>query len=114
MAAVACQQRQDQSRHLDAQNRKVERERLHLQDFEEEQGLVARLIHRLRASDPGRHYALLQAARKGVSAGGPRRLRHTLPPIAFAALDIVRRLPTAAASGEPSQKEVRTEVPSRC
>ena len=77
------------------------------QDFEEEQGLVARLIHRLRSDDPGQHYALLQAARKRLSAGGAQRLRHTLPPIAFAALDIVRRLAAAgAASGEPSQKEV--------
>ena len=77
------------------------------QDFEEEQGLVARLIHRLRSDDPGQHYALLQAARKRLSAGGARRLRHTLPPIAFAALDIVRRLAAAGpASREPSQKEV--------
>ena len=69
---------------------------------------MARLIHRLRSDDPGQHYALLQAARKRLSAGGARRLRHTLPPIAFAALDIVRRLAAAGSvAGEPSQKEVR-------
>lgn len=69
---------------------------------------MARLIHRLRSDDPGQHFALLQAARRRLSAGGARRLRHTLPPIAFAALDIVRRLAAAGpASGEPSQKEVR-------
>ena len=75
---------------------------------------MARLIHRLRSDDPGQHYALLQAARKRLSAGGARRLRHTLPPIAFAALDVVRRLAAAGpAAREPSQKEVRWPLWSR-
>ncbi|EIE25972.1 vacuolar protein sorting-associated protein 35, partial [Coccomyxa subellipsoidea C-169] len=78
------------------------------EDFEDEQGLVARLIHRLRASDPAQHYALLQTARERFSAGGARRLRHTLPPIAFAALGIVARLAAAddAKATGPSPKEV--------
>lgn len=80
-----------------------------VQDFEDEQGLVARLIHRLRASDPAQHYALLQTARERFSAGGARRLRHTLPPIAFAALGIVARLAAAddAKARPPSAKEVK-------
>jgi hypothetical protein len=86
-----------------------------VQDFEDEQALVARLIHRLRANDPAQHYALLQTARERFSAGGARRLRHTLPPIAFAALGIVGRLAAAAPGAEacapgalfrPSPKEV--------
>lgn len=79
-----------------------------VQDFEDEQGLVARLIHRLRAADPAQHYALLQKARARFSVGGARRLRHTLPPIAFAALGIVRRLNVAPYpdTAELSPKEV--------
>jgi vacuolar protein sorting-associated protein 35 len=77
---------------------------MHAQDFAEEQGLVARLIHRLCSADPGQHYALLQAVRARLAASGPARLRHTLPPIAFAALDIVRRLGERAR--EPSQEQV--------
>ncbi|BDA44236.1 probable vacuolar protein sorting-associated protein 35 [Coccomyxa sp. Obi] len=78
------------------------------EDFEDEQGLVARLIHRLSAVNPAQHYALLQTARERFSAGGARRLRHTLPPIAFAALGIVHRLAAAphADAPEPSPKEV--------
>ena len=88
------------------------------QAFEEEQGLVARLIHRLKSSNPGQHFALLQAARNRFSAGGPRRLKHTLPPIAFSALNVVRRLCAQAGPKEavetaaPSPKEVRSSITS--
>jgi len=87
-----------------------------VQDFEDEQGLVARLIHRLRAADPAQHYALLQTARNRFSVGGARRLRHTLPPIAFAALGIVRRLGAApnADTAEPSPKEVILSLLTVC
>lgn len=82
----------------------------------EEQGLVARLIHRLKSAHPGQHFALLQAARNRFSAGGARRLKHTLPPIAFSALHVVRHLclqagaPDAAAAA-PSPKEVSIILP---
>ena len=73
---------------------------------------MARLIHRLRATDPGQHYALLRTARTRLAASGARRLRHTLPPIAFTALDIVRRLGEGEeAPAEPSQKEVAPSIP---
>lgn len=89
---------------------------LHVQDFEDEQGLVARLIHRLSAVNPAQHYALLQTARERFSAGGARRLRHTLPPIAFAALSIVHRLAGApdAEAPEPSPEEVSLSQMALC
>ncbi|CAL5218743.1 g459 [Coccomyxa viridis] len=75
------------------------------EDFQEEQDLVARLIHRLRSPDPGQQFAVLRTAWERLSVGGPRRLRHTIPPIAFAALHIARK-EAATGSGQPSAQEV--------
>lgn len=69
------------------------------QDFEEEQGAVARLIHRLRSPRPARHFAVLKAARARLGAGGARRLRFVLPPIAFAALGLVAQLSGRGGAG---------------
>ena len=76
-----------------------------VQDFQEEQDLVARLMHRLRSSDPAQHFAMLYTAWERLSVGGVRRLRHTIPPIAFAALHIARQK-AEAGSGQPSAQEV--------
>lgn len=84
-----------------------------VQDFEEEQDLVARIIHRMRSSDTAQHFAMLCTAWERLSVGGPRRLRHTIPPIAFAALHIARRK-AAAGDGEPSAQEVFSNTPLRC
>ena len=82
-----------------------------MQDFQEEQDLVARLIHRLRSPDPGQQFAVLRTAWERLSVGGPRRLRHTIPPIAFAALHIARK-EAATGSGQPSAQEVRSSISS--
>ena len=50
-----------------------------MQDFVEEQNLVARLIHQLVVPDFDEQFAIYVAARKCFSEGGPRRLAHTLP-----------------------------------
>ena len=76
-----------------------------LQDFQEEQDLVARLVHRLRSPDPAQRFAMLRTAWERLSVGGPHRLRHTIPPIAFAALHIARQK-AAAGSGQPTAQEV--------
>ena len=76
-----------------------------VQDFQEEQDLVARLMHRLRSSDPAQHFAMLYTAWERLSVGGVNRLRHTIPPIAFAALHIARQK-AVAGSGQPSAQEV--------
>ena len=67
-------------------------------DFEEEQSLVARCVHAFAAagSTPAdaaaEQYRMLLAARRAFGTGGPRRLRHTLPPLVFAAIALARVL----------------------
>lgn len=60
--------------------------------MESEQSLVARLLHSLWAQDRDMHFAILEAARTHLLKGGPRRLRHTLPALGFATLQLVRRV----------------------
>ena len=62
------------------------------EDFEEEQNLVARLVHATRSDDGDTQYRLLVASRKHFGQGGPRRLRHTLPPLAHEAMRLGRSL----------------------
>ncbi|KAG1664616.1 hypothetical protein FOA52_004491 [Chlamydomonas sp. UWO 241] len=71
-------------------------------DMEREQVLVARLLHSLHSPDPAAHFALLETARSELMAGGPRRVRHTLPALAFAGLALVRRLAKDPASALPA------------
>ena len=61
-------------------------EELDDEDFEEEQCLVARLVHHLHADIVDEQYKILVAARKHFGTGGPRRLKYTLPPLVFCAL----------------------------
>ena len=68
------------------------------EDFEEEQNLVARLVHCLRSEDSDTQYRLLVVARKQFGAGGPRRLVKTLPPLAFEALRLGADVTRAAAA----------------
>lgn len=63
---------------------------MHSQDFEDEQNLMGRLMHQLRCPEPDSQFALLKAAREKITLGGASRLKHTIPPIAFAALRVVR------------------------
>ena len=62
------------------------------EDFEEEQNLVARLVHHLSCPESEEQYRMLLAARRHFGQGGPMRLRHTLPPLVFAGLQLVREL----------------------
>mmetsp|Transcript_6795 Transcript_6795/g.19089 ORF Transcript_6795/g.19089 Transcript_6795/m.19089 type:complete len:835 (-) Transcript_6795:174-2678(-) len=62
------------------------------EDFREQQNVVARTVHLLRSSDPDEHMEILAAARTHLTSGGPLRLRHTLQPLCFSALGLVRRI----------------------
>jgi len=64
-----------------------------LQDFAEEQNLVARMVHQLRSDDPDEHFQILKTARQHFSTGGLRRVRHSLPPLAFSALQVSNTSP---------------------
>ncbi|GIL81964.1 hypothetical protein Vretimale_1517 [Volvox reticuliferus] len=77
------------------------------EDLDEEQVLVARLLHRLRSPDPDTHFAILKIAQHQLLAGGPRRLRTTLPALVFCGLELHRKLarplaraPAAEAAGK--------------
>jgi len=56
--------------------------------MEDEQLLVARLLHQLTAEDPQRHFAILKAVRAHLERGGARRMRHTFPALAFCGLEV--------------------------
>ncbi|EFJ43527.1 subunit of Retromer complex [Volvox carteri f. nagariensis] len=62
------------------------------EDLDEEQVLVARLLHHLRSHDPDTHFAILKTAHQQLLEGGPRRLRTTLPALVFCGLELHRRL----------------------
>ena len=70
--------------------------------------MVARLVHRLFVAAPAEHFAILRAARARLAKGGPRRARHSLPPVAFAALSIVQSLAAkpAARTKDATPKKV--------
>ncbi|KAK9803789.1 hypothetical protein WJX73_008689 [Symbiochloris irregularis] len=74
------------------------------EDFEEEQNLMARLMHQLKAPTLDGQFEVLKAARDRITQGGPNRLKHTIPAIAFAALAVVRGL-----SAEGQQGQSKTE-----
>jgi len=59
------------------------------EDFIEEQWLLGRLIHLLKASTPDQQYLILNSARKHFGAGGEKRIVHTLPSLVFAAFRLV-------------------------
>lgn len=50
---------------------------------------MARLIHQLRSDDTDETFSVLRSARERLQQAGPRRLRHTLPPIASCAIQLV-------------------------
>ncbi|DBA95664.1 hypothetical protein WJX82_011441 [Trebouxia sp. C0006] len=78
------------------------------EDFAEEQNLVARMVHQLRSDDPDEHFQILKTARQHFSTGGLRRVRHSLPPLAFSALQLVRVLKKRQDSGNAAETSCKT------
>lgn len=60
--------------------------------------MVARMLHQLTCDDLQLQFAILRAARVHLETGGPARMRHTLPALAFCALKSLRRLLPAQAA----------------
>ncbi len=79
--------------------------------FQEEQTLVAKLVHVLDHEDTDVAYQMLNVVRKHITPGGPKRAGMTLPPVIFAALMLLRRVqalefsPTVASKKEEESKE---------
>ncbi|XP_075165335.1 vacuolar protein sorting 35 [Haematobia irritans] len=59
-----------------------------MDEFAEEQGIVARFIHLLKSDDADMQYKILQTARKHLAAGGPLRIKFLLPPLVFSAYQL--------------------------
>ncbi|VDM58394.1 unnamed protein product [Angiostrongylus costaricensis] len=61
------------------------------EDFEDEQHLVARLVHLIQADTPDEQFLLLNNARKILGAGGKIRIKYTLAPIVFELYKLILR-----------------------
>jgi vacuolar protein sorting-associated protein 35 len=62
------------------------------EDFEEEQHLVARLVHLFRHRDTDELFRIFALVRKHFGQGGTQRIAHTLPPLVFRCLDLARQV----------------------
>eukprot|EP00879_Flechtneria_rotunda_P029400 GHRR01031802.1.p1 GENE.GHRR01031802.1~~GHRR01031802.1.p1 ORF type:complete len:393 (+),score=183.36 GHRR01031802.1:632-1810(+) len=72
------------------------------QDLEEEQVMVARMLHQLTSPNPSLQFAILRAVKAHLELGGPSRLRYTFPALVFCGLKALRGL--AAASPQQQQQ----------
>jgi vacuolar protein sorting-associated protein 35 len=61
------------------------------ENFEEEQNLVARLVHLIYNESADQHFVLLNKVRKIFGKGGSLRLRYTLAPVVFATYKLLNR-----------------------
>lgn len=75
------------------------------EDISEDQQLLARLVHNMQAGggDTDAQHGMVVAAQRHFLQGGPQRIRHTLPPLAFSALATVRRVAAAQQGGSTPQ-----------
>jgi len=62
-----------------------------MEDFVDEQHLVASTVHLLQNSDPDILFRMYFAARKSFGVGGKERIIYTLPPLVFSVLRLVSR-----------------------
>jgi vacuolar protein sorting-associated protein 35 len=62
------------------------------EDFEEEQHLVARLVHLFQHKDTDELFRIFATVRKHFGQGGAQRIAHTLPPLVFRCLMLARRV----------------------
>ncbi|OQR98467.1 vacuolar protein sorting-associated protein 35 [Achlya hypogyna] len=72
--------------------------------FEKEQHIVARLAHLLDHPEPAVQFQMFGAARRVLGQGGLARIRLTLVPLVFRALELARRV--HATPGDVSAREV--------
>lgn len=61
------------------------------EDFEDEQHLVARMVHLVQADSLDEQFLLLNNARKILGAGGKARIKYTLTPIIFELYKLILR-----------------------
>ncbi|KAI9578027.1 vacuolar protein sorting-associated protein 35 [Glossina fuscipes] len=76
-----------------------------LEEFAEEQGIVARFVHLMKSEEPDMQYKILQIARKHLGAGGCQRIKHVLPPLIFSAYQLAYRYKSIADQDENWDKK---------
>lgn len=77
--------------------------------FTDEQLLVAKLVHLIKNPDTDIVVRMLVVARTHFAAGGSRRLQHTLTPLVFSALSLVRRVLRRETSAAKSAEIIACE-----
>ncbi|CAH1715227.1 unnamed protein product [Aphis gossypii] len=58
------------------------------EDFAEEQSLLGRFVHHMKADEPDLQFKILMAEREHFSLGGNKRICYTLPPLVFQAYQL--------------------------
>lgn len=66
------------------------------------------MIHQLRSDDSDEAFSVLREARERLAQSGPKRLRHTLPPIAFQALKLVPIIKAREGDGQEVEASCKT------
>ncbi|CAH1763307.1 13377_t:CDS:10 [Entrophospora sp. SA101] len=75
------------------------------EEFAEEQGLLARIIHLFKSDEPDNQFVLLSAARKQFGEGG-ERIRYTFPPLVVSAVKLARRYKALEGQDEGWEKKI--------
>ena len=75
--------------------------------LKDEQQIVARVVHLIKAEDTDTLLRIYVAARKSFTNGGAQRIQFTMPPLVFGALALVRRVIAreAGAANDPPTEE---------
>lgn len=76
-----------------------------LEELADEQSLLARFIHQFKSDVPDQQYLILTGARKILGAGGPLRIKHTLPPLVFQAYQLAYKYKSLKKEDEMWEKK---------
>eukprot|EP00771_Trimastix_marina_P004117 gnl/Trimastix_PCT/854.p1 GENE.gnl/Trimastix_PCT/854~~gnl/Trimastix_PCT/854.p1 ORF type:complete len:824 (+),score=310.59 gnl/Trimastix_PCT/854:56-2527(+) len=75
-------------------------------EFEEQQNLVARLVHLLQHEDTDVQFRLLFNIRRHFGQGGTRRIKHTLVPLFFKSLHLTQRIYTQSQEEDAPARQI--------
>lgn len=53
--------------------------------------LCFRFVHLLKCDQPDQQYLIISTARKHFGTGGPKRVKHVLPPLVFQAYQLANK-----------------------
>jgi len=81
-------------------------------EFQEEQLLVARLVHLIRHDDTDSLFRMYVIARKFFGQGGMKRIQYTLVPLVFGALQLARQVYAREQYLVSQNDQSRDDVPS--